>query len=204
MQLNLKFKSDPDRYTGVNADTAKIAYAASFLRGSAKELFQPHVDETTGTIAFRTWTGFVGALGATFEDPNTYQTAYSKISSLKQERDCSSYYAAFVSLATILGIGDRTKISFFKKALHAELKTALSYQITFPTGIEEFVQAGIKIDNQTRANREARDDIPLTQGGQFAPTPSTSTGTYSGPMDLYRARNGSQKRGPVTDQEKKS
>ena len=187
----------------MNADTAKIAYAVSFLPDSTKELFQPHVDETAGTIAFPTWTEFVGALRATFEDPDTYQTAYNKISSLKQERDFSSYYAAFVSLATILGIGDRTKISFFKKALRAKLKTALSYQITFPTGIEEFVQAGIKIDNQTRANREARDDIPLTQGGQFAPTPSTSTCTHSGPMDLYGARNRSQKRGPVTDQEKK-
>ena len=72
MQLNLKFKSDPDRYTGVDADTAKMAYAASFLPGSAKELFQPHVDETTGTIAFPTWTEFVGALRATFEDPDTY------------------------------------------------------------------------------------------------------------------------------------
>ena len=97
---------------------------------------------------------------------------------------------AFVSLATILSLDDRTKISFFKKGLHAELKKALSYQITLPTGFEEFVQACIKIDNQIRANREARDAIPHTQGGQFPPTPntSTSTGTHSGPMDLSGAR----------------
>ena len=37
MQLNLIFNSDPDRYTGANADNAKTAYAASFLAGSAKE-----------------------------------------------------------------------------------------------------------------------------------------------------------------------
>ena len=37
MQLNLIFNSDPDRYTGTNADNAKIAYAASFITGSAKE-----------------------------------------------------------------------------------------------------------------------------------------------------------------------
>ena len=84
----------------------------------------------------------------------------------------------------------------------AELKKALSYQITLPTGFEEFVQACIKIDNQIRANREARDAIPRTEGGQFAPTPSTSTGTHSGPMDLSGARYRSQKRGPVTEQEK--
>ena len=108
-------------------------------------------------------------------------------------------------LATILGLDDRTKFSFFKKGLHAELKKALSYQITLPAGFEEFVQACIKIDNQIRANREARDAIPRTQGGQFAPTPnvSTSTGTHSGPMDLSGARYRSQKRGPVTNQEMK-
>ena len=173
MKLNLIFNSDPDRYTGSNADNAKIAYAASFLSGSAKEWFQPYVNETTGAISFSTWTEFVTALCAAFEDPDAYQTAYNKITSLKQDKDCSSYYATFVSLFTVLGIDKRTKISFFKKGLHAELKKALFYQITLPTGFEEFVQAWIKIDNQIRVNREARDTIPRTQGGQFAPTLST-------------------------------
>ena len=54
MQLKLIFNSDPDRYTGANADKAKIAYSASFLAGSAKEWFQPHVNETTGAISFPT------------------------------------------------------------------------------------------------------------------------------------------------------
>ena len=203
MQLNLMFNSDPARYTGTNADNAKIAYAASYLSGSAKEWFQPHINETTGAISFPTWTEFVAALRAAFEYPDAYQIAYNKISTLKQEKDCSSYYAAFVSLATVIGIDERTKISFFKKGLHAKLKKALSYQITLTTGFEEFVQACIKIDNQIRANREAHDAIPHTQGGQFAPTPSTSTSTHSGPMDLSRSRYRSQKRGPVTDQVKK-
>ena len=100
MQLNLIFNSDPYCYTGVNSDTAKIAYATSYLSGSAKEWFQPHVNETTGAIAFPTWTNCVAALRAAFDDPDAYQTAYTKISSLKQERDCSSYHAAFVPLAT--------------------------------------------------------------------------------------------------------
>ena len=129
----------------------------------------------------------MAALHAAFEDPDAYQTTYNKISTLKQEKDCSSYYASFVSLATVLGIDERTKITFFKKGLHAELQKALSYQITLPTGFEEFVQACIKIDSQIRANREARDATPRTQGGQFAPTPSTSPGTHSGPIDLSGA-----------------
>ena len=203
MQLNLIFNSDPARHTGTNADNAKIVYTASYLSGSAKEWFQPHVHETTGAISFPTWTEFVTTLSAAFEDPDTHQPAYNKISTLKQEKDCSSYYATFMPLAIVLGIDERTKISFFKKGLNAELKKALSCQITLPTGFDEFVQACIKVDNQIRANREACDAIARTQGGQFAPIPSTSTGTYSGPMDLSGARYCSQKRGPVTDQEKK-
>ena len=70
MQLNLIFNSDPDGYTGNNADNAKIAYAASLLAGSAKEWFQPHVNETTGAISFPTWNEFVAALRATFDDPD--------------------------------------------------------------------------------------------------------------------------------------
>ena len=207
MQLNLIFNANPDRYTGANADNAKIAYAASFLAGSAKEWFRPHVNETTGAIFFPTWTEFVASLRAAFDDPDAYQTAYTKISTLRQERDCSSYHAAFVPLATIVGIDERTKISFFKKDLNGKLKKALSYLITLPDIFDEFVQACIKIDNQIRANKEVRDAIPSTQGGQFAPTTApnagTSTGTHSGPMDLSGARYRSQKRGPVTDQEKK-
>ena len=54
MQLNLMFNSDPARSTGTNADNAKIACVASYLSGSAKEWFQPHVNETTGAISFPT------------------------------------------------------------------------------------------------------------------------------------------------------
>ena len=106
---------------------------------------------------------------------------------------------------TILGIDKRTKISFFKKGLNGELKKALVYQITLPDIFDKFVQACIKIDNQILVNKEVRDAIPRMQGGQFAPTPaaSTSTGTHSSPMDLSGARYRSQKRGLVTDQEKK-
>ena len=161
-ELNLMFNSDPARYTGTNADNSKIAYAASYLSRSAKEWFQSHVNETTEAISFPTWTEFVGALHAAFEDPDTNQTAYNKISTLKQEKDCSSYYTAFVSLGTVIAIDVQTKIFFFKKGLHARLKKALPYQITLLTGFEEFVQTCIQIDNQIRANREACDATPLT------------------------------------------
>ena len=98
MQLKLIFNSGPDRYTSANTDNAKIAYAASYMAGSATEWYQPHVNETIGAISLPTWASFVAALKAAFDDPDAYQTTYTKISLLKQEHDCSSYHAIFVPL----------------------------------------------------------------------------------------------------------
>ena len=129
----------------------------------------------------------MAALRAAFDDPDAYQTAYTKISSLRQERDCSSYHTAFIRLATILGIDERTKISFFKKGLNGELKKALSYQITLPDIFDEFVQACIKIDNQIRANKEAHDSqghkvdssrLPLPPMPALAPAHTLAPWTY--------------------------
>ena len=206
-QLTLIFKSDPDQFQD---HETKIAYAASYLVGSAKEWFQPHINETTGDIAFPTWAAFTAALKAAFDDPDAYQTAQRKIEALKQgqQQDCSSYHAAFVPLATILNMDERTRISFFQRGLQNELRKALSYRDTLPDTFDAFVQMCIRIDNRIRAHRESN---PIrTQGGQFAPNtnnnviPSTSTGTHPGPMDLSAAgRNRSQKRGPITEAEKK-
>ena len=46
-QLHLVFRSDPPRY---QADASKLTYAASYLRGSAKRWFTPHVNGATGVI----------------------------------------------------------------------------------------------------------------------------------------------------------
>ena len=207
MQLILIFNSDPARYSGNGSEVARVAYAASYLSGSAKEWFQPHVDEITGTISFTTWETFVRALKAAFDDPDAYETAERKIKALQQEsQDCSSYHAAFVPLAAIMNLNERTRIWFFRQGLHNELKTALSYQSTLPETFDAFAQACIKLDNQIRAFRETHENA-RTPGGQFTSQnskPSTATRTHSGPMDLSAAgkfRN--QKRGPVSDIEKK-
>ena len=92
MQLSLIFGSDPTRY---NTDLAKIAYAASFLSGSAKEWFRPQVHLRTGVIAYQTWEAFTNALAAAFDDPDAYQTAERKLKALKPgyNQDCSFYHA---------------------------------------------------------------------------------------------------------------
>lgn len=84
MQLNLIFTSDSARYA--NNEAARVAYAASYLSGSAKGWSQPKVNETTGAIAYQAWANFVAALKGAFDDPGTYWTAERKIKILKQDK----------------------------------------------------------------------------------------------------------------------
>ena len=80
MQLNLIFNSDPTRY---NTDAVRIAYAASYLSGSAYKWFLPHVDQETAIVSFADWATFVRELKAAFDDPDAYKTAQRKIQALR-------------------------------------------------------------------------------------------------------------------------
>src|ERR1700753_63395 len=151
MQLHLVFNSDPSRYS---TDAQKISYAASYLDGTAKDWFRPNVNANTGAISFPTWTAFVDALKAAFDDPDAMATAEYKLMASKQNnRDWSPYHAEFVTLAAILAYDDRTQISFFKRGLNQELQRAITYQLTMPTIFNEYVQACIKLDNNIRADK---------------------------------------------------
>lgn len=114
IHLNFILNSDPERYTGPNADNAKMPYTVSYLSELSKEWLQSHVNEITGIITLHMWARFIAALKAAFDNPDVYHTAYTKISSLKQECDCFSYHTAFVPLATILGFDVRTRIPFLR------------------------------------------------------------------------------------------
>ena len=72
-------------------------------------------------FTFTTWAAFMEALRATFDDPHAYQATEYQILALKQNRDYSSYHAAFVPLTTILNYDSRTKISYFRRGLHRKL-----------------------------------------------------------------------------------
>ena len=146
MQLTLIFQTDQERYS---TDAAKIAFAASYLDGSAKEWFKPHVDLVNGTTpTFPTWASFTQALKAAFDDPDAYQTAEQKIHKLRQgNQDCTKYYAEFITHATILEWDERTKISFFKKGLDEELQKLLLTNVNPTETFTEYVSVAIKLDN---------------------------------------------------------
>jgi hypothetical protein len=86
-----------------SADSAKIAYLASFLRDSALSWFSPYLDLSTGLFDFITYSEFFLALQAAFDDLDALGIAERDLWALKQETSCSAYYLKFVPLVSILG-----------------------------------------------------------------------------------------------------
>ncbi len=201
-RLSLVFSSDPSRY---QQDAAKIAYAASYLTGSAADWFEPHLNKDNGSTDFATYAAFVTALKNAYDDPDARSTAERKLLNLKQgDRDCSAYHAEFATYVTILNYDDQTKISFFTNGVNQGLLTALSYQAAPPENFDEFVKLCIKLDNRARLLRTKK---PTTATATPKPSShthaSTASGTASGPMDLSLADRTSKKRAPLTDAQKK-
>ena len=124
-KLTLIFNADPSRYQG---DAAKIAYAASYLSGSAADWFEPHLDKNNGKVKFDSYTEFAQALKNAYDDPDARTTAEGKLHALRQnDKDCSTYHFEVATYPTILTYDDRTKISFFINGANYGLQTALSY-----------------------------------------------------------------------------
>src|SRR5258705_7252985 len=148
-QLHLVFNSDPTRYS---TEPSKVAYAASYLAGSAKDWFQPHINSETGVINFPSFTNFVQSIQAAFDDPDARATAERKLKALKQgPKDCSTYHAEFTTLVTLLGWDDPMKISYFQQGWSYEVQKGLAYHASPPEIFNDFVQLSIKIDNRLRA-----------------------------------------------------
>lgn len=146
--LQLQFRSNPRTY---NSEESKILYAGSYLEGSAYLWFQPHINPTTGDVAFTSFAAFMEALGAAFDDPDAYATAEREIESLRQEGSCASYYAQMVSVLSRLGWDvDSVKIHFFRKGLKENLKDALVGK-SLPSTFLEFASACIVLDNELYA-----------------------------------------------------
>jgi len=201
-QLALVFSSDPARYS---TDTAKITYAASYLSASAADWFEPHLNKATGQIGFTTYEPFIRSLKNAYDDPDAHATAERKLHNLKQgDKDCSAYHVEFSTYPTTLKYNDITKISFFSNGANQGLKTALSHQASPPDTFDKFVQLCIKLDNKAKLLRSQSSRLVYQNAPAHAPTPptrptpSTTSGTAAGPMDLSQAARTPGKRGPIS------
>jgi len=199
-RLALVFSSDSTRYA---TDAAKIAYAASFLTGSAADWFQPYLKKTSGATDFGSYREFTVALKNAYDDPDAQATAQRKLRNLKQgDKDCSTYHAEFATYATVLNYDDATKIQFFTEGANHHLKTAIAYQPSLPETFNQFVQLCIKLDNSMKLlnTQKPQPRTPAPAPSQAKPTPTTATGTAPEPMDLSNAQ---RRHGPISEEVRK-
>ena len=137
--------------------------------------------------------------------------AEQNIYKLRQgNRDCAKYYAQFITHATFLEWDERTKISFFKRGLDEKPQKLLLTNVNTTETFTEYVSITIKLDNNLLPHKQQRYTIMRTNNGPLSrTTPSTVTGSHSGPMHLsatrcmkYQSKYTSRKREPISDNEK--
>ena len=80
-RLVLVFSSDSTRYA---TNTAKIAYATSFLTSSAADWFELHLNKTSSATDFGSYGEFTIAHKNAYDDPDARATAQCKLRNLKQ------------------------------------------------------------------------------------------------------------------------
>lgn len=159
-RLQLQFRSFPSTFT---SDEVKIRYAGSYLTGNAYTWFKPHVNQTTGDITFVSFTDFIDALRAAFDDPDEYATAERELDTLKQDGSCATYYAKIVSLFSRLGWTEsKVKIHHFRTGLKDSVKDALIGK-RLPTEFTEYATNCISLDNEIFARLRERRKIPSTK-----------------------------------------
>jgi len=196
-RLALVFSSDSTRYA---TDAAKIAYAASFLTGTAADWFEPHLNKNSGATDFGSYGEFAVTLKNAYDNSDAQATAQRKLRNLKQgDKDCSTYHAEFATYATVLNYDDATKIQFFTKGANHDLKTAIAYQPLPPQTFDQFVQLCIKLDNSMKLlnTRKPQPRAPAPAPAQAKPVPTTATGAAPGPMDLSNAQ---RRRGHISEE----
>ena len=126
-----------------------------------------------------------------FDNPDTDQTEEQKIHKLKEgNQECTRYYAEFLTHVTIWEWDERTKISFFKKRLDEELQKLLLINVNPLDTLPKYLSITIELDNNLQINKQKRYTTSRTNNGGFSqPTPSTTTSSHSGPMDLSPTRH---------------
>ncbi|KAI1001337.1 hypothetical protein K3495_g6862 [Podosphaera aphanis] len=175
--MQLQFRSDP---TTFSSEESKIIYAGSLLTQNAYTWFYPYNDKYTAKVDFPSYSAFITAPAAAFDDPDSYATATRQLDSLHQDSSCAADYARAVSVFSRLEWTEEPVLIYhFRKGLKENLKDALVGK-TLPKGFSEFASLCIALDNDIYARIREKKSKPQTN------MPSHNQ-TFSYPLPQLRA-----------------
>ena len=175
-QLAIYFALQPDDFT---SDTNKIMFAASLLRDSAFDWFEPNLrkkDSDSPPAVVTNYKTFLASLESTFGDIDAKATAERQLRSLRQTTSASSYSTSFQQIVSFLEWDDAALGYAFYNGLKDSVKDELAKDDR-PASLSALMEKAIKIDNrQFERSREkqaslARSNPPTTTTHQrFNPT----------------------------------
>ena len=199
---------------------AQLRYVFSRVGGAAQaqlELFAEEsyaralrlANEHPSDSAFRS---MFRILDNAFGDPDRANTARTRLAKLSQgKKTFAEHYAEFMRYAPKTGYDENSLLHMLRLQLSQELGTALSYQATELTTMDELVRLCQSLDNRQRAEQHRQRSRPASPPVAFgrpasppvafscpasppvafgrpaspasSPATSTATGTHPGPMD---------------------
>ena len=175
-QLAIYFALQPDDF---NTDVNKIMFAASLLRDSAFDWFEPNLrkrDSDNPPPIITSYKTFIASLESTFGDIDAKATAERQLRSLRQTSSASSYSTSFQQIVSFLEWDDAALSYAFYNGLKDSVKDELAKDDR-PATLSALMEKAIKIDNrQFERSREkqaslARSLPPTTATQQrFIPT----------------------------------
>ena len=189
-QLAIYFALQPDDFT---SDTNKIMFAASLLRDSAFDWFEPNLrkkDSDSPPAVVTNYKTFLVSLESTFGDIDAKATAERQLRSLRQSTSASSYSTSFQQIVSFLEWDDAALGYAFYNGLKDSVKDELAKDDR-PASLSALMEKAIKIDNrQFERSREkqaslaslARSNPPTTTSNQrFNPTQLVQRSLHSVP-----------------------
>ena len=130
-------------------DSQKVLFAASYLRGTAFNWWEPYFNKPRQEqpLWIHDFSEFARKLEETFGDPNRAKTAANRITSLKQTKSASEYWAEFQQYAVQTDWNDSAQCYAFRQGLKPAIKDALAL-IDEPTECNELAEVAIRLDGR--------------------------------------------------------
>lgn len=186
----LYFDNHPSRFP---TETSKVSFAASLLRDSALDWFEPSLGDAKAGLPIRaSWNVFAAAVMRRLGDPDLKASSQRELVKLRQVGSASAYASKFLQLSSHAGMDDTALIFHFEQHLKPEVRKLL---LANPL-------SGAWPDLQTLVDAAVKADCKLyeiSQSFHYASAPASGFGNYrstpvgqSGPvpMDLSATTTG--------------
>jgi Retrotransposon gag protein len=172
-QCKLKFLGESDRFP---TELSKVLFAASHLRGSAYQWFQPLLNrsETDAVPELVTFKGFSDALTSMYGDRHLVEAMELEIDQLTQTSSVAVYATEFRRLQQYISWDDAALRHRFYRGLRNSVKDALVHEPK-PSTLLELMEAANRLDNRIAERYAERSGSKQSSSSaQPRPTPRVS------------------------------